>query len=102
MASISTRTAAEPRKYRHHRITTRSCALPRGGKPSYENTVPRSRPHDSPACQCRDCQLWDTYSQAAPLSRCAETHLRDTDFPCLHGFTHFCPSFMHIVRVVYP
>jgi hypothetical protein len=54
----------------------------------------RSRPHDDPACECRNCYLWDEYSRVAPISRCAETHVQETDFPCQHGFTYRCPSFL--------
>jgi hypothetical protein len=59
----------------------------------------KSRPHDDPACQCRNCYLWDGYSQAAPISRCAETHVDVTEFPCQHGFTYRCPSFSRFERV---
>ena len=53
----------------------------------------KTRPHGDPKCPCIDCYTWDACARLAPLTRCAETHARRTDWPCLHGFTWWCPSF---------
>jgi len=53
-----------------------------------------ARPHEDPRCKCRDCAKWDRLSAEAPVIRCAETHTRRTVYPCQHGFTWQCPSFL--------
>lgn len=52
----------------------------------------RARPHCGP-CFCPDCIVWDDMARHAPPTRCAETHAYETDEPCQHGVTLFCPSF---------
>lgn len=53
----------------------------------------RSRPHEDRHCGCSLCFDWDYKASCAPPTRCAETHAYETDEPCQHGFTLFCPSF---------
>ena len=57
----------------------------------------RSRPHQDRGCKCAFCIDWDRRAALAPVGRCAETHAYETDDPCQHGFTLFCPSFGQVV-----
>jgi len=52
-----------------------------------------ARPHEDPTCVCVDCRWWDRCAADAPLTRCGETHVRQTLHPCQHGYTWYCPSF---------
>lgn len=53
----------------------------------------KARPHDDPKCICPGCYTWDVLASSAPITRCGETHVHETDLPCQHGYTRWCPSF---------